>query len=186
MAFAMIIVGCKKVDVNFTYSPSQPKAGQAVKFTNTSSAGEKWSWDFGDKSNSGIKNPNHTFKKPGDYVVTLMVDSAKYNTRSHVVTVYDTIPTFVASTDSICHYTDVTFTANVYNPYGYALTYNWELPQSCVLTAGTLQDRSIIVYFKEYAKSKTDSVPIKLTITQKDKTYERLYNFYTKPTHLLL
>ena len=51
MAFAMIIVGCKKVDVNFTYSPSQPKAGQAVKFTNTSSAGEKWSWDFGDKSN---------------------------------------------------------------------------------------------------------------------------------------
>ena len=183
MAFAMIIVGCKKVDVNFTYSPSQPKAGQAVKFTNTSSAGEKWSWDFGDKSNSGIKNPNHTFKKPGDYVVTLMVDSAKYNTRSHVVTVYDTIPTFVASTDSICHYTDVTFTANVYNPYGYALTYNWELPQSCVLTAGTLQDRSIIVYFKEYAKSKTDSVPIKLTITQKDKTYERLYNFYVHKTN---
>ena len=116
MAFAMVIAGCKKVDVDFTFSPTEPKAGEAVKFTNKSSAGEKWGWNFGDNSTSVSKHPSHTFKKPGTYLVTLMVDSAKYNTCSHSVTVYDTVPTFVTSTDSICHYTDVTLTANVYNP----------------------------------------------------------------------
>ena len=30
MAFAMVIVGCKKVDVDFTFSPSEPKAGELV------------------------------------------------------------------------------------------------------------------------------------------------------------
>ena len=101
MAFTMMVVGCKKVDVDFTFSPTEPRAGELVKFSNRSSAGESWNWDFGDNTSSVLKNPSHTFKKPGTYVVSLMVDSAKYNTCSHVVTVYDTVTTFVASTDSI-------------------------------------------------------------------------------------
>ena len=105
------------MDVEFSYSPAEPRAGQSVKFNNTSSAGEKWAWDFGDNATSVTKHPSHIFKKPGEYLVTLMVDSAKHNTYSRVVTVYDTIPTFVTSTDSICHYTNVVLTANVYNPF---------------------------------------------------------------------
>ena len=91
MAFAMIFAGCKKVDVDFNYSPTEPRAGQLVKFSNQSSAGENWSWDFGDNTNSVLKNPSHTFKKPGTYVVTLMVDSAKYNTCSHTVILFSDI-----------------------------------------------------------------------------------------------
>lgn len=167
LAFAFLWAGCKRVNVDFTYSPTEPRAGQAVKFNNLTNEGEDWNWDFGDKAYSVVKNPSHTFKKAGTYVVTLMVDSANYNTCSHTVTVYDTIPTFVCSTDSICHYTDVVFTANVYNPYAYKLTYQWELPESCVLVAGDLQDKSISVYFKEY----NTAYPISLTITQNDKVY---------------
>lgn len=182
MAFAMVIAGCKKVNVDFTFSPTEPKAGEAVKFTNNSSAGEKWAWDFGDNTTSVTKNPSHTFKKPGTYLVTLMVDSAKYNTCSHSVTVYDTVPTFVTSTDSICHYTDVTLTANVYNPYGYELSYQWELPESCELLVGTLNSSAITVYFKEYSKTTADSTHVGLTITQNGKVYDCPRNLYIYKT----
>ena len=121
-ALAMMIIGCKKVEVDFTFSPTEPRAGQAVKFNNASSAGEDWNWDFGDNVTSVLKNPTHTFTKPGTYLVTLVVDSAKYNTCSHSITVYDTIPTFTTSTDSICPYAEVELTGNVYNPYGYTLS----------------------------------------------------------------
>ena len=178
MAFAMIIAGCKKVDVDFTFSPTEPKAGEPVKFSNNSSAGEKWAWDFGDNSTSVTKNPTHTFRKAGTYLVTLMVDSAKYNTCSHSITVYDTVPTFVTSTDSICHYTDVTLTANVYNPFGYTLSYQWELPESCQLTVGTLNSSAITVYFKEY----NDSAYVGLTITQNGKVYNIKRALYVHKT----
>lgn len=171
LACALVVIGCKKVDVEFSYSPAQPKAGETVKFSNTSSAGETWNWDFGDKSSSLTKNPTKVYRKPGTYLVTLVVDSAKYNTCSHSITIYDTIPTFVASTDSICHYTDVTLSANVYNPFGYKLGYKWELPETCVLTAGTLTSSSITVYFKKYGLKTTDSTCVGLTITQNDKVY---------------
>lgn len=172
LACALMVIGCKKVDVEFSYSPAQPKAGETVKFTNTSSAGETWNWDFGDKSTSLTKNPTKVYRKPGTYLVTLVVDSAKYNTCSHSITIYDTIPTFVSSTDSICHYTDVTLSANVYNPFGYTLGYKWELPESCVLTSGTINSSSITVYFKKYGQKTTDSTLVGLTITQNDKVYD--------------
>lgn len=167
IAFTMVITGCKRVDVKFTYSPTEPRAGQVVKFSNHSSSGEDWSWDFGDNMSSAIKNPSHTFRKAGTYTVTLMVDSAKYKTCSHTITVYDSIPTFVASSDSICHYTNVTLTANVYNPFSYPLTYEWTLPQGCELVSGDLDSKSICVYFKEFGKN----VSVDLTITQNGKSY---------------
>ena len=167
IAFAMMIAGCKKVDVEFSYSPAEPRAGQSVKFNNTSSAGEKWAWDFGDNATSVTKHPSHIFKKPGEYLVTLMVDSAKHNTYSRVVTVYDTVPTFVTSTDSICHYTNVVLTANVYNPFQYFLGYEWQLPEGCTLVSGTLSSRQITVYFTGYGQS----YPVQLTITQNNQAH---------------
>ncbi|MBR5854500.1 MAG: PKD domain-containing protein [Paludibacteraceae bacterium] len=177
MAFAMTIAGCKKVDVDFIYSPAAPRAGQVVTFTNKSSAGEKWAWDFGDNSNSISRNPTKVYKKPGTYVVTLMVDSAKYNTCSHTITVYDTVPTFVASTDSICHYQDVVFAANIYNPFSQSLSYQWTLPNNCILKTGKLTDQSIGVYFT----SPNDNVTVKLDIQQGNKQHpviEHSYKIY--------
>ena len=159
-------VGCKRVEVDFSYAPTAPRAGEAVAFTNLCLEGEEWLWTFGDNTTSLAKNPNHTYKKPGTYIVTLMVDSAKYNTRSKQITVYDTVPTFVCSTDSILHYQDVTFTANVYNPFNHTLTYKWILPQDCEIVSGTLDNFAITVFFTYPLQ---DSV--QLLLTQKDTTY---------------
>lgn len=166
-ALAMTLLGCNKITVDFTYSPTEPKAGESVVFTNNSSAGEKWDWNFGDNSTTTNKNPRHVFKKPGTYLVTLRVDSANNKMCSHSVTVYDTIPTFVCSSDSITHYTDVTLTANIYNPYSYNLQYQWTLPSNCVLQSGTLTGNSITVYFTSYNKEEE----VQLVIWQNGKEY---------------
>ena len=167
IALAGIFVGCKKVTVDFTYSPAEPKAGETVCFTNNSSGGESWTWSFGDNATSLTKNPNKVYKKPGTYVVTLMVDSAKNQTCSKVISIYDTIPTFVCSVDTLWHYQDVTFTANVYNPYGYDQTYEWVLPaENCKLQSGSTADAWVEVYFTQPGQYE-----IQLNIQQKDKEY---------------
>lgn len=165
-ALAMVFVGCKKITVDFTYSPAEPRAGENIKFSNNSSAGESWVWTFGDNATSMSKHPSKIYKKPGEYVVTLMVDSAKYLTRSKIIKVYDTIPTFVCSSDSILLYHDVTLRANIYNPFKYPLTYQWTLPDNCVLQSGKITDESIVVYF-----ASTGEMPVQLSITQNGKTY---------------
>ena len=160
-------VGCKRVEVDFSYAPTAPRAGEAVAFTNLCLEGEEWLWTFGDNATSLAKNPNHIYKKPGTYLVTLMVDSAKYNTCTKQITVYDTVPTFVCSADSILHYQDVTFTANVYNPFNHTLTYKWILPDKCEIVSGTKDSHAITVFFTAPLE---DSV--QLLITQKDATYD--------------
>ena len=42
IALAMLVAGCKKVTVDFTYSPAEPKAGETIRISNQSSAGESW------------------------------------------------------------------------------------------------------------------------------------------------
>lgn len=161
-------VGCKRVEVDFSYTPTAPRAGETVTFTNLCTEGEEWLWTFGDNATHLAKNPKHIYKKPGTYLVTLMVDSAKYNTCTKQITVYDTIPTFVCSTDSILHYQDVTFTANVYNPFNHPLTYHWILPDDkCEIVSGTKDSHAITVFFTAPLE---DSV--QLLITQKDASYD--------------
>ena len=64
-ASMLMLIGCKKVTVDFTYSPAEPKAGETVSFTNLSSAGETWAWTFGDNTTSLSKNPSKIYKKAG-------------------------------------------------------------------------------------------------------------------------
>ena len=162
-----VCVGCKRVEVDFSYAPTAPRAGEVVTFTNLCTEGEEWLWTFGDNATSLAKNPKHIYKKPGTYLVTLMVDSARHNTHTKQITVYDTIPTFVCSTDSILHYQDVTFTANVYNPFNHTLTYHWILPDKCEIVSGTQDSHAITVFFTAPLQ---DSV--QLLITQKDASYD--------------
>lgn len=163
----MMIAGCKKVKVDFTYSPTNPKAGEIVKFTNNSSAGEEWLWTFGDNATSFAKHPSKIYKKPGEYKVTLMVDSAKHQTRSAIITVHDTMPTFVCLSNSIRHYYDVTFMANIYNPFNYPLEYKWILPENCKIVSGSATTKVVTVYFTSAGEAN-----VQLSITQKDKVHE--------------
>ncbi|MFA5269224.1 MAG: PKD domain-containing protein, partial [Methanoregula sp.] len=57
---------------NFTATPTLISQGDTVQFTDTSEAGPvKWYWDFGDGENSTLQNPAHTYRKHGNFTVTL-------------------------------------------------------------------------------------------------------------------
>jgi PKD repeat protein len=59
---------------NFTATHTTGIAPLKVHFTDTSDTTPwKWSWDFGDGTNSTEKNPVHIYKKPGTYTVNLTV-----------------------------------------------------------------------------------------------------------------
>ena len=157
-----LCVGCKRVEVDFSYSPTVPRAGQTVAFSNLCTEGEKWAWDFGDNTTSVARSPYKIYKKPGTYMVTLMVDSAKYQTCTKEITVYDTVPTFVYSTDSVLHYQNVQFTANVYNPFSHTLTYEWIVSDNCHVLSSTTTGSTLNAYFKSPVQS--DSVTLILTL----------------------
>lgn len=120
-------MACKKVTIAFEYSPEAPRSGQPVTFTNHSSTGQNWEWNFGDGGTSTLKSPTHTYKKPGTYKITLHVDKKSGWIASKTVTVYDTIPTFTCAETDFVIYDDYTFTANLYNPYNYPVTYLWKI-----------------------------------------------------------
>ena len=143
-------MACNKIEVDFSYSPTEPRAGQAVTFSNLSNGGEDWAWNFGDGGTSTTKSPVYTYKNPGTYVVTLKVDGKSSLTRTQEITVYDTIPTFVASDTVFSIFRDYTFTANVYNPYSYTVTYEWVLPLNtpyATVTSSSMNGASLTLYF---------------------------------------
>ncbi len=146
----LAIAACKRVDVNFTYSPTDPRAGRSVQFTNNSSSGEEWEWTFGDGSTSTLKSPTHTYKKPGTYAVRLVVDQKKNLTASATLTVLDTVPSFGASDSVFTIYEDYTFTAQVYNPYNLKVSYLWSLPDggsNAVVTDTAMTGSMLTLYF---------------------------------------
>ena len=74
---------------SFTFSPSAPKAGETVTFTDTSANGPtSWSWSFGDGGTSSAKSPTHVFATAGAFTVSLTAtNAAGPGTASKVVTV---------------------------------------------------------------------------------------------------
>jgi subtilase family serine protease len=66
----------------FNFSPSNPKAGQTVSFTDVSTGSPtSWSWNFGDPASGSAntstdQNPTHTFATKGMYTVTLTASNA--------------------------------------------------------------------------------------------------------------
>lgn len=167
---------CKKAEIKFTYSPTEPRAGESVKFSNLSSSGEEWEWTFGDGSTSSIKSPTYTYKKPGTYRVVLKVDKKNSLTATQEITVYDTIPTFVASDSVFYIYDDYTFTANVYNPYNYDVSYEWHFPlesEYVVCTDEDMNGSSLHCYF---TKAMEEAL-IELTIVMMGDTTEVHHTF---------
>ncbi len=50
--------------------------GSVVIFTNTSSGGTSFEWDFGDNTNSNEENPMHVYSEDGQYTATLTVTNS--------------------------------------------------------------------------------------------------------------
>lgn len=181
------LIACKKIDVDFSYSPTEPRAGQAVTFSNLSTGGEDWAWTFGDGGTSTTKSPTYTYKNPGTYIITLKVDDKKSLTCTKEITVYDTIPTFVASDSTFEIFRDYTFTANVYNPYSYTVTYEWSLPLNtpyATVTSSSMDGASLTLYF---TKAMTEA-PIWLNVIMNGDTthIEKTFSVANRETNSVL
>ena len=179
LTLCLAMLACKKVDVDFSYSPTEPRAGESVRFTNLSSAGEEWSWAFGDGSTATIKSPSHIYKRPGNYVVILQVDKKRSLTKTAEITVYDTIPTFVCA-DTVFHiYQDYTFEANVYNPYNYTIEYEWIFPDTVVSSTGS----AITAYFTEPRQAE---VTLHVTMNNETTIITKSFDVQDRETNSLL
>ena len=170
MILCYAVIACKKTTVEFSFSPTEPKAGETVRFSNLSSSGEEWEWTFGDGSTSTLKSPSHVYKKPGTYRVLLKVDNKNSLTSTKEITVFDTIPTFVANDSVFYIYKDYTFTANVYNPYNYELELEWDVPVPPVKE----ESNYITCYFTQ----PDDSAEVSLHITLNGEKTDVTKKFY--------
>ena len=126
-----IVCSCKKkIYTDFSYAPNAPKIGDSVFFTNTSHGGEDFDWTFrnnntGSVGRSTFENPTRVFTSPGEYSVTLRVDSNDNNLRTRNVYIWDSIPNIARNKETIGFYSTVTFKAVAYNPFNRTKTHQW-------------------------------------------------------------
>jgi len=170
-----VLVACSKNSVDFSYSPKQPKAGEKIQFTNLSTSGEEWEWSFGDGATSTIKNPTMTYKQPGSYSVVLKVDNKARWTVTKTLTVYDTVPNFTCSVEHVDSvglkvFEDVTFTANVYNPFNYKVNYEWTVLGDIAYTQ--LSETNTASTFKVYFEKATKEAKVNLRVTVNNVTHD--------------
>ncbi|NOX47741.1 MAG: PKD domain-containing protein [Chlorobi bacterium] len=58
-------------NADFILTPDTVCQNSLVSFTNTSSGGSVYHWDFGDGTDTTATHPTHTYGSPGTYIVTL-------------------------------------------------------------------------------------------------------------------
>ena len=182
-----VIYSCKeKIHTDFSYEPEMPKIGDSVYFTNLSAGGEDFDWTFRNNATSSVtrsilKNPIRVFTTPGEYSVTLRVDSNDNNVRTKSFYVYDSIPSIAKNKAAVGFYNDVTFSAIAYNPLNRVKTYQWYFSlnaegDSLRLTEdGTMKTATApepIVYFTE--KEVTEIVKLHMTIGDSIYTTEQI------------
>ena len=182
------LIACKHNNVDFTYSPSAPRAGQAVVFSNQSSSGEEWSWTYGDGAVASIKSPSHIYKQPGTYQVTLKVDNKNKWTATKQITVYDTVPTFTCSDTNLVVYKDYTFSAVVYNPYNYDVKYEWYMPESnthyAQVTDTTMTNSTLHLFFTNALSNAV--IGLRVTLNDVTTVIEKTYEVADRKTNSVL
>lgn len=184
MLLLITCISCKKETIDFSYSPSQPKAGEKVTFLNSSSTGEEWLWHFGDRNVTAIKSPTHIYDAPGTYQVTLKIDNKESWTCTHSITIVDTVPTFISDHDSLSIYVfeDVTFSAQVFNPNEDSLDCVWTAEPACAATVRST-DKTWCVYFTQPGQV---TITMNLTLNDVTTTQQRTYMVEDKPTTAVL
>ena len=93
----------------------------SVIFTNTSTGGNSYQWNFGDGNNSVLTNPSHNYNTAGTYTVTLIVINGSCN---------DTVSqTLTVGTNPVASFTPITnncsLTIGFTNNSSGSAIYNW-------------------------------------------------------------
>ena len=105
-----------------------PLVNQEVTFTNTSTKGSSFEWDFGDGNISTLENPTHVYLEAGRFTVTLIVfDGSKEDTFSQSISVLS-LPTASFSVPEGTNYS--IFPVEFTNTSVAANTYLWTFGDS--------------------------------------------------------
>lgn len=102
--------------VNFS-APDYQCAGTAIQFSNQSTCGMGYSWNFGDGTTSSQFEPTHVYTQPGYYWVSLTANTstgAPIDTDYGYVIVSGSMPTMSLSEDTVCVGDEVSFYDNSY------------------------------------------------------------------------
>ncbi len=144
---------------NFTYN-AIVCANNAEVFTNTTSLGSTYAWDFGDGGAAATANPSHTFTAVGFFDVQLIATSAFGCVDSITKTIEVREPPvadFTLSPDSSCAPVIVNFTNN---STGISVTYSWNFGNG---TTSTLEDPASGTYFEGVLADTTYFITLNVT-----------------------
>ena len=115
-------------EVNFSSTATRACDSLTTTFTNLSTNGVTYSWNFGDGMTSTVESPSHLYNSPGVYSVLLSATSASGCTATKVYTNLITVkstpsPVFSSSRTSICPGDCISFTDQT---VGMNTSWNWQ------------------------------------------------------------
>lgn len=123
----------QKIEYNFIVVSEQPIVdfiydvdGFDVSFTNTSSSGDSFEWDFGDGNISYSENPIHSYEINGTYLVSLAVTTSCGTTNKVYEVVISNLPSVQFSVQETFGCTP--FTVQFSNNSTNADSYQWTFP----------------------------------------------------------
>ena len=161
----------------FTFSPSSPKTGETITFTNQSTGATSYGWDFGDGTTSTSTNPTKSYSSAGPYTVRLTATNASgSNSTSKTVPVQSpagTAPTaaFTFSPSNPTTGQTITFTNQ---STGGATSYAWDFgdgttststnPTKSYSSAGTYTVR-LTATNASGSNSTSKTVPVQASVT---------------------
>ncbi len=138
-ASSLIVVGENPV-AGYSASVNGPQ----VQFTNTSTSGSSYTWDFGDGGMATSSNPNYTYTAPGNYTVVLTVNNNCGNAvYSEDITISDFLPVaaFTANITSGCAPLTVAYSDQ---SSGQPIAWSWAFPGGNPVTS--FEQNPVITY----------------------------------------
>ncbi|MBX7225633.1 MAG: PKD domain-containing protein [Chitinophagales bacterium] len=114
------------ITANFNYTAGKICIGQLVNFTDLSTNGQTYNWDFGDGTTSSDQNPTHSYATEGTYSIKLIVANSCNKKDSIVksITVLNEVKAIASYTGSGCAPVEIQFNSQSQH----ASTLLWTLP----------------------------------------------------------
>jgi PKD repeat protein len=136
--------------------------GEAIPFTNTSTGGTSYAWDFGDASNATASNPSHAYNAVGTYTVTLIVSSTGgcADTVTQTIMVEDVTALFTNTPEYDCQENCITISYTDLSTN--AVAWDWDFDNG---SGSTLQNPTTVHCLGEWSDGLTVTSPFGCTDT---------------------
>lgn len=115
LVISLIFAGCQKEpSANFSASKTVVEIGETITFTNATTDGYDYEWDFGDGITSTDENPSHSYSQAGTFTVKMTAFSKNGKKEDETTTTIT-----VNSKPTTCYITSIKFTSYLQDDNGY-------------------------------------------------------------------